>query len=89
MVGNACFLQPRDYGGDVVIEAMYSISIISGITLRLLDIVFLCSGEVVLLGCLRPISPSRRLLCYREIFLLCCHLEQPLTCVVLRPYPVA
>lgn len=89
MVGNACFSQLRDYGGDVAIEPMYSISIISGITLRLLDIVILCSGEVVLLRCLRSISPSRRLLCYREIFLLCYHLKQPLTCVVLCPYPVA
>ena len=89
MVGNACLSQPRHYGRDMVVKSLYSVCIVDGILLRLLNIFFLCSEEVVLLEGLRSISLSRRLLCYLEIFLPCCHLEQPLTCMVLRPYLVA
>jgi hypothetical protein len=40
MVDNACLSQPWDNGGNMVVEPVYSISIVVSITLCLLDVAF-------------------------------------------------
>jgi hypothetical protein len=69
----------------MVIESMYSISIISGITLRLLDIVLLRAEEVMLLPCLPFGSRYFVLTCHFEIFLPAVDFEEPLARTVLGP----
>jgi hypothetical protein len=48
MVDDPCLSQLRDYGRDMVVEPMYSLSILSSIALYLLDIVRLFTKEICL-----------------------------------------
>ena len=47
MIRDARLSKPRDYGGDMVVEAVDSISIFGGVMLCLSHIVFLSAEEVV------------------------------------------
>lgn len=69
----------------MVIESMYSISIISGIMLRLLNIVLLRAEEVMPLPCLPFGIRYSVLTCHFEIFLPAIDLEELVARTVLGP----
>jgi hypothetical protein len=69
----------------MVVEAMYSISVLSSITFCLLDIVSLCLEEIMLLGYLPPKICYYVLASYFEISLPNPDFKESLTGMVLCP----
>lgn len=88
MVGDACLSHPRDYGGDMVIEAMYSIRVVGSIALCLLDVVFLGAEELMLLEYLPPGDCTPTLACHFEVLLPTIDLEESPTRTTLSSYVI-
>jgi hypothetical protein len=85
MVGNACLSQPRNNGRDMVVETMYSISILRSIVLCLSDVVFLQAKKVVLLICLLLLTTPYVLASNFEVSLPGRDFEESLARMVLGP----
>lgn len=85
MVSDTCLSQPRNHGGDMVLESVYSIRIVSGIALCLLDIVLLGAEKLMLLGKLSLCISFSSLRRYFEISLPCSNFEESLASVILCP----
>jgi hypothetical protein len=85
MVYDPCLSQLRDYGGDMVVEPVHSVNILSSVTLCLSNVGFLRAKNSVLLSCLSLVISLGFLACYFKTWLLRYNLEEPLTCTVLGP----
>jgi hypothetical protein len=85
MVGNACLSQLRNNGRDMVVESMYSISILRSIVLCLSNVVFLQAKKVVLLVCLLLPTTPYVLASNFEVSLPGRDFEEPLARMVLGP----
>jgi hypothetical protein len=83
MVGNAYLSQPQNNSRDMVVESMYSISILRSIMLCLSNIVFLQAKKVVLLVCLLLPTTPYVLASNFEVSLLGRDFEEPLARMVL------
>jgi hypothetical protein len=80
--------QLRDYSGDIAVEPMHSVNILSSVTLYVSNVVFLYTEKLVLLSCLSLATLLGVLAYYFEISLLCCNIEESLTCIVFSLDPV-
>jgi hypothetical protein len=85
MVGNARLSQPRNYGGDMVLESVHPIGIVSSITLCLSDIVFLRAKEILFSVCSSWVVILNGLASDFEVFLLSRDFKESLAGMVLSP----